>query len=189
MGTVCGLPPGQQYPLPGIVQYFSIRPCQVCPHVTQGNRIWDFLDIRVAEKARVCLLSTSSGANWMVHGPQNGGFRQPQFDLCRRNHLHDLRSVPEKSKCDCPGEHEVRIDTRKQSEALTLILDRRPRWNRSAFTCSSAHSKSRRVSLPVRPAGHTQCSTGWTARYRHAVWAEMCRSLPVAVWDYAMKVP
>src|ERR1039458_8938469 len=103
MGTVCGLPPGQQYPLPGIVQYFSIRPCQVCPHVTQGNRIWDFLDIRVAEKARVCLLSTSSGANWMVHGPQNGGFRQPQFDLCRRNHLHDLRSVPEKSKCDCPA--------------------------------------------------------------------------------------
>src|ERR1017187_4066941 len=73
------------------------------PERVQGNRIWDFLDIRVAEKARVCLLSTSSGTNWMVRGPQNGGFRQPQFDLCRRNHLHDLRSVPEKSKCDCPG--------------------------------------------------------------------------------------
>ena len=78
----------------------SVQVMAWCP---QGNCIWNFLDIRAAENARVCPLSASSGANLLAHGPQNGGFRHRQFGLCRRNQLHHLRSVPEKSKCDCPG--------------------------------------------------------------------------------------
>jgi len=40
----------------------------------QGNRIWNFLDIRIVEKARVCLNSASYAVNSLVQIPQKSEF-------------------------------------------------------------------------------------------------------------------
>jgi len=69
----------------------------------QGNRALNSLDIRVTERFRVSPRSASYGVNLLAHCSQKSGFRHHPSGLCRQNQLHDLRSVPDKSKCDCPA--------------------------------------------------------------------------------------
>ena len=76
----------------------------------QGNCIWNFLDIRVAEKAQACLNSTSYGVNLLGHCPQKSGFPHREGGRCRLNQLSALKSVCEKSKCDCPGRRRPNVE-------------------------------------------------------------------------------
>jgi len=70
---------------------------------TQGKRIWNFLDIRVAEKARASLNSASYGVNLLAHCPQKRGFPRREAGRCRLNQLSGLKPVCEESKCVRPG--------------------------------------------------------------------------------------
>jgi hypothetical protein len=83
----------------------SISDCRVCIHypsrrkrkgsnvLTQGNCIWNSLDIRDAEKARTCLDSASYGVNLLVHCPQKASFPHREAGRYDLNQLFGLQSV------------------------------------------------------------------------------------------------
>jgi hypothetical protein len=70
---------------------------------TQGKRIWNFLDIRAAEKSRACLNLASDSVNLLAHCPQKRKFPRREAGRCRMNQLSGLKPVCEESKCVCPG--------------------------------------------------------------------------------------
>ena len=71
--------------------------------LAKGNRIWNFLDSRAAEKARSCLNSASYCVNLLVQSPQKSEFPHREVGRCRKDPLSGLQSMCKESKCDCPG--------------------------------------------------------------------------------------
>jgi hypothetical protein len=77
--------------------------------LAKGNRIWNFLDSRAAEKARPCLNSASYCVNLLVQSPQKSEFPHREVGRCRKDPLSGLQSMCKESKCDCPGSLAVNV--------------------------------------------------------------------------------